>query len=145
MIYNTVCKPGEIFYGRRGVEYKEIYKYKVLTILITENDGIWYNCESYDLNEEVFPSTEHFPEEDFKTFMFKTPEAAKRDLEQRTKLYEQMDDYMRELKFEDNLILARKLVEEKIVKLEELQDFCNFSEEEYRYVKDLFMEQMESV
>lgn len=52
---------------------------------------------------------------------------------------------MRELKFEDNLILARKLVEEKIVKLEELQDFCNFSEEEYRYVKDLFMEQMESV
>ncbi len=77
--------------------------------------------------------------------MFKTLEAAKRDLEQRTKLYEQMDDYMRELKFEDNLIQARKLVEEKIVKLEELQDFCNFSEEEYRYVKDLFMEQMESV
>lgn len=144
MIYTTVCKPGDIFYGRQGLGYNEIYKFKVLTILITEDDGIWYNCEYYDLAGTNHSSLFQFQEEDFKTLMFKTPEAAQKDLEKRTKLYEQMDDYSEELRFEENLSIARKLIEKHIAEIEDLQKFCNFSESEYLYVKELFEEQIVS-
>ena len=43
MTYTTACKPGDIFYGRLRVEYKELLKIKVASILITE-EGIEYNC-----------------------------------------------------------------------------------------------------
>ena len=29
MTYTTVCKPGDIFYGRLRVEYKELLKIKI--------------------------------------------------------------------------------------------------------------------
>ena len=144
MNYTTACKPGDIFYGRQRLGYEEIYKFKVLTILITEDDGIWYNCEYYDLDGTAHSSLCQFQEEDFKTLMFKTPEAAQKDLEKRAKLYELMDDYSEELRFEENLSIARKLIEKHIAEIEDLQKFCNFSESEYLYVKELFQEQIES-
>ena len=76
--------------------------------------------------------------------MFKTPEAAQKDLEKRAKLYELMDDYSEELRFEENLSIARKLVEKHIANIKDLHKFCNFSESEYLYVKELFQEQIES-
>ena len=45
MTYSTACKPGDIFYGRLRLEYNEIKKIKVLSILITKDEGIWYICE----------------------------------------------------------------------------------------------------
>lgn len=144
MIYTTVCKPGDIFYGLQRLGYKEIYKFKVLTILITEDDGIWYNCECYDLDGKCHSSICQFSEEDFKTLMFKTPEAAQKDFEKRAELYELMDDYSKEIKFEENLSIARKLIEKHIADIEDLPKFCNFSEPEFLYVKELFQEQIES-
>ena len=76
--------------------------------------------------------------------IFKTPDAAQKDLEKRTKLYELMDDYSEELRFEENLSIARKLIEKHIAEIEDLQKFCNFSESEYLYVKELFEEQIVS-
>lgn len=143
MTYTTACKPGDIFYGRLRVEYKELLKIKVASILITE-EGIEYNCVYSKLGQEEFSSTWHFTEEDFKTLMFKTPEAAQKDIEQRTKLYELMDDSSKEILFEENLKIARKLIEEHIATIENLPKFCNFSEPEYLYVKDLFQEQIYS-
>ena len=144
MTYTTACKPGDIFYGRLRVEYKELLKIKVVSILITEDEGICYNCKYSKFGQEEFSSTWHFTEEDFKALMFKTPEAAQKDIEQRTKLYELLDDSSKEILFEENLKIARKLIEEHIATLENLQKFCNFSEPEYLYVKDLFQEQIES-
>lgn len=143
MTYTTACKPGDIFYGRLRVEYKELLKIKVASILITE-EGIEYNCVYSKLGQEEFSSTWHFTEEDFKTLMFKTPEAAQKDIEQRTKLYELMDDSSKEILFEENLKIARELIEEHIATIENLPKFCNFSEPEYLYVKDLFQEQIYS-
>ena len=76
--------------------------------------------------------------------MFKTPEAAQKDLENRTKLYELMDDYSKEILFEENLSIARKLIEEHIVQIEELPKYFDFSEPEYLYAKELFEEQITS-
>ena len=144
MIYTTACKPGDIFYGRLRVEYKELLKIKVASILITEDEGIVYNCVYSKLGQEEFFSTWHFTEEDFKTLMFKTPEATQKDIEQRTKLYELLNDSSKEIRFEENLKIARKLIEEHIAMIENFPQFCNFSEPEYLYVKDLFQEQIES-
>lgn len=144
MIYTTACKPGDIFYGRLRVEYKELLKIKVTSILITEDEGIVYNCVYSKLGQEEFSSTWHFTEEDFKTLMFKTPEAAQKDIEQRTKLYELLNDSSKEIRFEENLKIARKLIEEHIATIDNFPQFCNFSEPEYLYVKDLFQEQIES-
>lgn len=110
MTYTTACKPGDIFYGRLRVEYKELLKIKVVSILITEDEGICYNCEYSKLGQEEFSSTWHFTEEDFKTLMFKTPEAAQKDIEDCTKLYELLDDSSKEIRFEENLKIARKLI-----------------------------------
>ena len=142
MTYSTVCKPGDIFYGRLRLGYNEIKKIKVLSILITKDEGIWYICEYYKLDGKDNPSSWHFPEGDFKTLMFKTPEAAQKDLENRTKLYELMDDYSKEILFEENLSIARKLIEENIVQIEELPKYFDFSEPEYLYAKELFEEQI---
>ena len=144
MIYTTACKPGDIFYGKLRVEYKELLKIKVVSILITEDEGIVYNCVYSKLGQEEFSSTWHFTEEDFKTLMFKTLEAAQKDIEQRTKLYELLNDSSKEIRFEENLKIARKLIEEHIATIENFPQFCNFSEPEYLYVKDLFQEQIES-
>ena len=144
MIYTTACKPGDIFYGRLRVEYKELLKIKVANILITEDEGIGYNCVYSKLGQEEFSSTWHFTEEDFKTLMFKTPKAAEKHIEQRTKLYELLNDSSKEIRFEENLKIARKLIEEHIATIENFPQFCNFSEPEYLYVKDLFQEQIES-
>lgn len=144
MTYTTVCKPGDIFYGRLRVGYEDLLKVKVLSILITQDDGIWYYCEYSKLNEKGRPSSWHFTEEDFKTLMFKTPEAAQKDFEKRKKLYALINDSSKEIRFEENLKIARKLIEEHIATIENLPKFCNFSEPEYLYVKDLFQEQIES-
>ena len=144
MIYTTACKPGDIFYGRLRVEYKELLKIKVASILITEDEGIVYNCVYSKLGQEEFSSTWHFTEEDFKTLMFKTAKAAQQDIEKRTKLYELLNDSSKEIRFEENLKIARKLIEEHIATIENFPQFCNFSEPEYLYVKDLFQEQIES-
>lgn len=144
MTYTTVCKPGDIFYGRLRVEYKELLKIKVASIFITEDEGIVYNCVYSKLGQEEFSSTWYFTEEDFKTLMFKTPEAAQKDIEQRTKLYELLNDSSKEIRFEENLKIARKLIEEHIATIENFPQFCNFFEPEYLYVKDLFQEQIES-
>lgn len=74
--------------------------------------------------------------------MFKTPEAAKKDFKNRKKLYESINDYTREIHFEDNLNIARKLIENHIIKIDQLKKFCDFSENEFLYVKDLFQKQM---
>ena len=103
-----------------------------------------YNCVYSKLGQEEFSSTWHFTEEDFKTLMFKTLEAAQKDIEQRTKLYELLNDPSKEIRFEENLKIARKLIEEHIATIENFPQFCNFSEPEYLYVKDLFQEQIES-
>ena len=142
MIYSTVCKPGEIFYGRVNNSSEEICRFKVLSILITEAEGISYYCESYPVENNNHSSTCHFSEDDFKTLMFKTPEAAKIDFENRKRLYESMNDYNREIHFEDNLNIARKLIENHIIKINQLKKFCDFSENEFLYVKDLFQKQM---
>ena len=140
MNYVTVCKPGDIFYGRERVEYEEIRKIKVLSILITA-EGIEYCCESKNLNGSGFGTTWYFTEDDFKTLMFKTPEAAQKDLEARRKLYDLIDDYHEELRFEDNLEMARKLIEQHILNIDEVKEICSFSDPEYLYVKELFREQ----
>ena len=73
--------------------------------------------------------------------MFKTPEAAQKDLEARRKLYDLIDDYHEKLRFEDNLELARKLIEQHILNIDEVKKICSFSDPEYLYVKELFREQ----
>ena len=141
MNYTTVCKPGDIFYGRVSLEYEEIHEIKVLSILITEEEGVVYTCSSKISDRSKYSTTIHFTEDDFKNLMFKTREAAQKDLEARTKLYESMNDYTEEIRFEDNLNIARKLIEHNVVNIDNLQDYGIFSETEYSYVRDLFNEQ----
>ena len=141
MNYKTVCKPGNVFYGRLKPEGKKIYKFKVLSIVIYEDETIDYNCSIVGSEEDSDSSIWHLTEEDFKNLMFKTRKAAQKDFEARTKLYEALDDYKEELRFEANLNLARKLIENNEKDITVLQGLGIFSEEEYSYVMDLFQEQ----